>query len=80
MTQFVSSSGDDRTANNAMRHQYKVLSEKEKQQMVEIKDKGLELFQVIDSLGQEVPEARELEIAKQKAEEAVMWAVKYLTR
>lgn len=74
--QTVDSTSDDRTVNNVMRHAYRVLSDEEKQQMQAIKDKGLELHTLIESLG----DSRELAIAKTKAEESVMWAVKHLTR
>lgn len=73
---YVASTSDDRTVNNVMRHGYRVLSDEEKTQMQALKDKGLELWTLIGSLG----ESRELSIAKTKAEEAVMWAVKHLTR
>lgn len=71
----VPSDSDERTVNNTMRHQYRVLSEAEKAQMLAVKDKGLELFELIDSLGS----SRELSLAKTKAEESVMWAVKHIT-
>lgn len=73
MTTFTSTS-DERTANNVMRHEYRVLSDAEKAQMQAIKDKGLELHNLIDSVGL----SRELSIAKTKTEEAVMWAVKHI--
>lgn len=72
----VSSMGDERTVNNQMRHQYRVLTEVEKRQMQDLKDKGLELFQFIQALGG----SRELSLALTKTEEAVMWATKHLTR
>ena len=72
----VDSTSDQRTVNNVMRHQYRVLTDAEKQQMQAIKDKGLELHELIEGVGQ----SRELSLAKTKTEEAVMWAVKYLTR
>ena len=72
---FVDSKSDDRTINNVMRHEYRVLTENEKNMMQSIKDKGLELHELIESIGQ----SRELSIAKTKTEEAVMWAVKHLT-
>lgn len=72
----VSSTSDERTVNNTMRHQYRVLSDAEKAQMQAIKDKGLELHNLIESVGQ----SRELSLAKTKTEEAVMWAVKHITR
>ncbi|WP_336801704.1 Acb2/Tad1 domain-containing protein [Kaistia sp. MMO-174] len=71
----VGSASDDRTANNAVRHQYRVLSDEEKASMVAIKDKGAELLSLIEALGG----SRELSIAKTKTEEAVMWAVKHIT-
>jgi hypothetical protein len=73
--EMVDSAKDERTINNTMRHQYKILSDIEKQNMVAIKDFGLELITYIDSLGSK----REYSIAKTKVEEAVMWAVKGLT-
>ncbi len=76
MTAMVDSTSDARTVNNVMRHQYRVLTDAEKQQMQAIKDKGLELHDLIESIGQ----SRELSVAKTKTEEAVMWAVKHLTR
>jgi hypothetical protein len=76
MTQFVNSTSDQRTVNNVMRHEYRVLTDDEKSAMQAIKDKGLELNDLIESIGQ----SRELSIAKTKTEEAVMWAVKHLTR
>jgi hypothetical protein len=72
----INSTSDERTANNVMRHQYRVLSDVEKAQMQALKDKGLELHDLIESIGQ----SRELSLAKTKTEEAVMWAVKHITR
>lgn len=71
----VDSGSDQRTANNVMRHEYRVLSDEEKQRMKAVKDKGLELLQLIEGCGQ----SRELSLAKTKTEEAVMWAVKHIT-
>lgn len=72
----VDSTSDQRTVNNVMRHAYRVLSDEEKAQMQAIKDKGLELHNLLESVGQ----SRELSLAKTKTEEAVMWAVKHITR
>ena len=71
----VSSTSDERTVNNIMRHQYRVLSGDEKARMQAIKDKGLELHTLIGSIGK----SRELSLAQTKTEEAVMWAVKHVT-
>lgn len=75
MSDVVKSENDDRVINNSVRHQYRVLSDAEKALMVEVKDKGLELLQLIEKIGG----SRELSIAKTKTEEAVMWAVKHIT-
>lgn len=72
---MIDSQSDDRTANNAVRHQYRVLSDEEKAKMVAIKDKGAEMLALIQALGG----SRELSIARTKTEEAVMWAVKHIT-
>lgn len=72
---MVDSTSDERTANNVMRHEYRVLTDEEKQSMKAIKDKGLELHALIEGLGG----SRELSLAKTKTEEAVMWAVKHIT-
>lgn len=74
MTQ-VDSTSDERVINNVMRHQYRVLSAEEKEQMKQIKDLGLKFHEELDSIGV----SRELSLAKTKIEEAVMWAVKHIT-
>lgn len=76
MTETVDSASDARTVNNVMRHAYRVLNDEEKAQMQAIKDKGLELWTYIDSIGQ----SRELSLAKTHLEEVVMWTVKHVTR
>lgn len=75
MTEHVDSASDARTANNAVRHAYRVLSDAEKAQMVAVKDKGAEFLNLIDTLGP----SRETSLARTKIEEAVMWAVKHVT-
>jgi hypothetical protein len=76
MTDTVDSASDERTVNNVMRHEYRVLSDDEKQQMAVIKDLGLDFHETLDRIGS----SRELSLAKTKIEEAVMWAVKHITR
>ncbi len=76
LKEHVASTSDQRTVNNVMRHAYRVLSDTEKAQMQALKDKGLELHALIESIGK----SRELSIALTKTEEAVMWAVKHITR
>lgn len=75
MTQTVDSASDARTT-NVMGHEYRVLTDGEKATMKDLKDKGLELLELIEAAGQ----SRELSIAKTKTEEAVMWAVKHVTK
>jgi len=72
----VNSTSDDRNINNTMRHAYRVLSEADKANMTSIKDMGLTFHDLVDGLGQ----SREISLAKTKIEEAVMWAVKHITR
>lgn len=74
-TQMVDSTSDQRTVNNVMRHAYRVLDDAEKASMKAIKDKGLELHELIKGIGT----SRELSLAATKTEEAVMWAVKHIT-
>ena len=75
MSQEFDSTSDARVANNVMRHSYRELTEAEKGYMQTIKDQALLLYNSIDALGS----SRELSIAKTKAEEAAMWAVKHIT-
>lgn len=72
----VDSASDERTVNNVMRHQYRVLSDEEKDAMLWLKDQGLAMMEYIDS---RLPKGREASLAKTKIEEAIMWAVKGLT-
>lgn len=72
----MDSASDERTVNNVMRHEYRVLSEVEKVSMKAVKDKGLELYNLLEQLGN----SREISIAKTKTEEAVLWGVKHLTK
>lgn len=76
MSERIDSTDDDRTANNAVRHQYRTLSDEEKAQMLALKDLGAAFLAKCDEIGQ----SRELSLAKTNAEQAVMWAVKHVTR
>lgn len=71
----MDSASNERTVNNTMRHQYKVLNDLEKKQMLEIKDKGLEFLELLSK----AQPSREMSLAKTKIEEAVMWAIKAIT-
>lgn len=47
---FVESASGARTVNNAVRHQYRVLSDEEKAAMIAVKDKGAEFLALLDTL------------------------------
>jgi hypothetical protein len=74
--QYVASESDERTVNNDVRHQYRVLSDGEKRAMVAVKDGGVAMLRTLDMYCQP---GRELSLAKTRVEEAVMWAVKGIT-
>ncbi|MEX2524450.1 MAG: hypothetical protein WD750_05795 [Gammaproteobacteria bacterium] len=71
----VNSSSDERTINNVMRHEYRVLTQQEKDQMATLKDMGRDLWQFLDSMGN----SRELSLAKTHVEDAVMRGVRHIT-
>ena len=75
MTQHFDSAADARTVNNAVRHTYRVLTDAEKAQMQDLKDKGLAFIEACNAIGK----SRELSLAVTNAEQAVMWAVKHVT-
>lgn len=79
----VPSTSDERTVNNVMRHNYRVLSDAEKLNMQAIKDYGLGFYELLQKVGGTQGDrlaSRELSLAATKIEEAVMWAVKHVTR
>jgi hypothetical protein len=80
--QYVSSTGDARTVNNTMRQQFRVLTEAEKAAVDDLKGLGSDFLASLDDceafLGSTA--AREIAIARTKMEEAVMWAVKGITK
>lgn len=85
MKETVSSTSDARTVNNTMRHAYRVLSGDEKAMMSRLKDVGGEFLALLHQAGGTNPDgsrlaSRELSLAQTKIEEAVMWAVKHVTR
>lgn len=75
MIDQVNSDGNDLTANNVVRHTYRVLSDDEKAQMIALKDLGAAFIAKCNEVGK----SRELSIAVTNAEQAVMWAVKHVT-
>lgn len=72
----VDSTSDERTVNNVVRHEYRVLSEDEKRQMKAVKDAALDFINLVETL----EPSRERSLAVTKIEEASMWAVKGITK
>lgn len=71
----IDSASDDRTANNAVRHTYRLLTDAKKQLMMDVKDLGAALISKCNEIGR----SRELSLAVTNTEQAVMWAVKHVT-
>lgn len=79
----VDSTSDQRIVNNVMRHEYRTLTEPEKAQMKMVKDLGLAFIETLHVIGGTDGNgygSRELSLAATNAEQAVMWAVKHITR
>ncbi len=80
----VDSTSDDRTVNNAMRHNYRILSEDEKQKIVKVKDLGAEFVALLHEIGDSNPQgayfgSRNLSLANTHIEDAVMRVVRHIT-
>ena len=85
MSDKIVSTDDQRTANNAVRHQYRVLSDAEKQLMTEVKDMGAAFIAKMHEIGGTVVEeerlaSRDLSLAVTHIEDAVMRAVRHITK
>ena len=72
----MKSTDDDRTANNVVRHEYRVLTAEEKQDMLDLKDLGAAFITKCNQIGA----SRELSLAVTNAQQAVMWAVNHVTK
>ena len=85
MSDTVSSTSDARTVNNIVRHEYRVLTDAEKQQVKEIKDAGaafitqLHMIGGTDPMGERMGSAN-LTLAMRHMEDAVYRAVKHITQ
>ena len=79
MADRFDSTDDARAGSQPMRHQYRVLSEAEKARVADMKDRGAAMLAAIDDAVDGFADPRALEIARQRVEEAVMWAVKAVT-
>lgn len=78
MNKPIDSTSDDRTANNAVRHQYRVLSDDEKVQMQAIKDMGAEFIRYLDEITP-LGRSRDIQLAVDHIEDATMRAVRHVT-
>ena len=81
----VDSASDDRTVNNAVRHQYRVLDESEKAHMNLFKDHGARFIEMCHEIGGTDPSgerlaSRDLALAVTHMEDAVMRAVRHITK
>lgn len=84
MPETVDSTSDARTANNAVRHQYRILTDAEKALMQSIKDAGAAFIAQLHQIGGTDPAgdrfaSRDLSLANTHAEDAVMRAVRHIT-
>ncbi|WP_417726183.1 hypothetical protein [Roseovarius sp.] len=75
MSETIKSTDDARVANSPLRHAYRTLSDSEKAKVEAIKDMGQRFLGEIAA-----NQGREFALARTKIEEAVMWAVKGVTR
>ncbi len=80
----IDSTSDQRTANNAVRHTYRTLTDAEKAQMQEVKDMGAAFIGKLHEIGGTDPAgdrlaSRDLALAQTHAEDAVMRAVRHIT-
>lgn len=75
----IASQSDDRTRNNGVRHEYRVLTDGEKAVMVAVKDAGADLLARIDTVATLRGESMDIRQARIRVREAVMWAVSALT-
>lgn len=84
MSDPIDAAGNDRTANNAVRHQYRQLTEAEKAQMVEVKDLAAAFIakchEIDGTLEGDPIESRDLALAVDHAQDAAMRAVRHITK
>lgn len=84
MSDQIDSTSDQRTANNAVRHTYRALSDVEKAQMQTVKDMGAAFIAKLHEIGITDPKgerfaSRDLSLANTHIEDAVMRAVRHIT-
>ncbi len=72
---LIPDTDDLRVENSPMRYTYRVLSDREKALIDTIKDAGQDFLNALPG-----DQSREIACARTRLEEAVMWAVKHVTR
>lgn len=84
-TSKIDSTDDKRVGQTTVRHEYRILSAAEKQQMSDLKDLGQafinKLYEISGTeVGSERFASRDLSLANTHAEDAVMRAVRHVTK
>lgn len=80
---IMESQSDERTQNNSVRHNYRVLTDDEKAQMVAFKDAGAAFIAMLHEIGGTKGDnfaSRDLSLANTHMEDAVMRAVRHITK
>lgn len=81
MTNYDSTDDKRTQVGNDTKHQYRTLSENEQADMTTLKDMGQDFINYCDMIADARPQTnREMALARTKMEEAVMWAVKGVTK
>ncbi len=85
MPQHVSSTGDERAINNSTRQTYRQLTDGEKAQVDAVKELGAQFIGLLHEVGGTDPKkermaSRDLSLALTHIEDAVMRAVRHITR
>jgi hypothetical protein len=83
--EFIPSEDDKRVINNSTRQQYRVLSDAEKAQVARVKGLGAMFIDLLHEIGctrssQEQFASRDLSLANTHMEDAVMRAVRHITK
>lgn len=82
---MIDSTSDTRTENNSTRHEYRRLTDLEKRQVDQIKAQGHSLLMTLHAVGGTNPAgdrmaSRDLSLAQTHIEDAVMRAVRHVTK
>lgn len=85
MADEIDSTSDARTVNNSTKQNYRILTDAEKRQVDTVKQRGAELISFLHEVGGTDPEgdrmaSRDLSLAQTHLEDAVMRAVRHITK